>query len=215
MWWLAVPIVVAVGKVIYDAVTEDEDHYVPNKTILESNLERLGFLLHGKESEKIAVIGQPGAGKSSLLIKMSHKKIVPLPVVGSQTDATDWSQEESCNLISEYNNYVFVDVPGYDTISHPVNVFISMFPFHHIDKYIFVINGKLHGADEELFKVASRENKPICVARSFLDSLEFEDVSTIENDIRERLDIREAVPIFFFSNRNGKGVKEIYSFVEA
>ena len=167
MWWLAIPVIGLVGKAIYDAVTDEDEAPSPRrKTTLELNLERLEEQLQSHSGYKIAILGQPGAGKSSLLKKMTNGKVKPLPVIGAQTDATDWSSDTACNLLSVYERYVFADVPGYDTSSHPLYVFSSSFPFRHFDAFIFVIHGKLHSSDEDVFRLISRSGKRISIAKS-------------------------------------------------
>lgn len=214
MWWLAIPVVGLVGKLIYDSVVENGySPSLPKKTVLESNLERLKSELRSEVGRKVAIIGQPGAGKSSLLKKMTGGRVVPLPVIGNYTDATNWSIDVDCNLLSRYNGKVFSDVPGYDTQTHPVNIFKSNFPFWDFDAFLFVVNGKLHGADEEIFQMASRTGKPICIARSFLDSLDEDELKIGESDIRRRLAVSPSVKFFFFSNRTGEGVDEIFRAV--
>ena len=72
MLWL-IPVIGLVGKVIYDVVTDEPHETVKpppqRKTILELNFLRLENLLRKQSGHKIAILGQPGAGKSSLLKK--------------------------------------------------------------------------------------------------------------------------------------------------
>lgn len=213
MLWLLIPVIGLVGKVIYDSVTEESAPApapVRRKTTLESNLERLSRELRSENGRKIAIIGQPGAGKSSLLKKMTGGKVVPLPVIGNHTDATNWSSDIGCNLLSRYNGKVFSDVPGYDTQTHPVDVFKSNFPFRDFDGFLFVVRGKLYGADEEIFRLASRIGKPIFIARSFLDSLDEGELEVSEEDIKKRLSVPQSAKFFFFSNRTDEGVDAIF-----
>lgn len=213
MWWFLIP-VAAIGKIIYDVVTDDS---VPTptrtKSTLELNLERLRNELRRHDGIKVAIIGQPGAGKSSLLKKMTRNKVVPLPVIGTQTDATDWSSDRDCNLLSLYQHYAFADVPGYDTSSHPAEVFESAFPFEDFDAFIVVLHGKLHRADEAIFWRARITGKPVCIARSFLDGLDSDEVAAAEYDLRARLNADGSIPVVFFSNRNGSGIEEIINTV--
>ena len=214
MLWLAIPVIGLIGKVIYDAVTDDDQSSSPRqKSTLELNLERLRNQVSSHSGYKIAIIGQPGAGKSSLLKKMTNGKVKPLPVIGAQTDATDWSSDAACNLLSVYENYAFADVPGYDTSSHPLHEFSSYFPFSHFDAFIFVIHGKLHSSDEDIFRLITRSGKKICIAKSFADSLEGDEVKSVENDIRMRLSLSNSASILFFSNRTGDGIESVFNSI--
>ena len=81
MWWLIPIAVVGVGKVIYDLANEPARINSTQKTVLETNLGRLSVQLRSQRGRKIAILGQPGAGKSSLLKGMTSGVIDPLPIL--------------------------------------------------------------------------------------------------------------------------------------
>lgn len=213
MWWLAIPPAIWVSKKIYDVVVDDYESSPPIKTTLEKNIERLRGELCKHSGRKVAIIGQPGAGKSSLLKKMTNGKVVPLPLIGSQTDATNWADDIECNLLSTYKSYIFIDVPGYDTLSHPTHIFTSIFPFNEFDAFIFVTHGKLHSSDEIIFSSILSANKTLCIARSFCESLENYERKLVKEDMRMRLSVNKFIPIIFFSNRTGEGVEPIFKSI--
>jgi predicted GTPase len=214
MWWLIIPALAVVASAIYDDTTEEDEAPLQSKTILELNIQRLKGLLYIYDSmQKVAIIGQPGAGKSSLLKKMTNGKAIPMPVIGTHTDATNWANDHECDLLSQYENFVFADVPGYDTLSHPLDVFLSSFPFTRFDAFIFVVHGKLLSSDEKIFRLIVKSGKQLCVVRSFSDSIESEDCLSVENDIRKQLRLEDSIPIKFFSNRTGEGIEPIFNAI--
>jgi GTP-binding protein EngB required for normal cell division len=216
MWWLIAPAVGVVGKLIYDAVTEGDkppSSYTPspNQTLI-MNLMRLRHSLIGEHAPKIAILGQPGAGKSSLLKKVTHGKVQPPPVIGTETDATTWADNSSCHLVSHYEATKFVDVPGYDTEAHPTHAFRMFFPFEQFDAFLFVFKGKINSSDEEMFDYARKTSKPICVVRAFADGLDTHEFAQAQADLTQRLRLDHRVDFVHYSNRTGQGVDKVRDF---
>lgn len=212
MWWLGIPVAVALGKLIYDSVKDDttSSYTPPQKTILEKNFERLrGDIYKVNHKRKIAILGQPGAGKSSLLKKVSNGKVTPTPIIGVQTDATTWADSLEIGLLSFWDNHVFADVPGYDTTSHPTSIFMSNFPFGSFDKFILVVNNKIHKADEQIYCKILSHGKPISIVRCFSDSVDESERSVICTDIKSKFHGITHKNIIFVSNRTGEGIREI------
>lgn len=216
MWWLIAPAVGVVGKLIYDAVTADDtpasrDAPSSNQTLI-LNLMRLRHSLIGEQAPKIAILGQAGAGKSSLLKKVTHGKVQPLPIIGTETDATTWAEHSSCHLVSHYEATKFVDVPGYDTEAHPTHAFRVFFPFEQFDAFLFVFRGKINSSDEEMFDHARKTSKPICVVRAFADGLDAHEFGQAQADLTQRLCLDHRVDFVHYSNRTGQGVDEVRNF---
>ncbi|WP_313088311.1 GTPase domain-containing protein [Pseudomonas sp.] len=209
MWWLGAPLVALAGKAIYDATKgRHTTRPVSGRTTLERNLERLGKELEASQGRKFAVLGQPGAGKSTLLRRLTHDRITPLPVVGIHTDATDWASDPACNLLGRFEDDVYVDVPGYDTVSHPASTLKLGFPFHAFDNILFVVNGKLRSADLDMFDRARFSNPSLFIARSFAESLSDQEIEDVRKDLRNGFNSGN-VPLLFFSNRANTGIEEL------
>ncbi len=209
MWWLGAPLVALAGKAIYDATKRRRaTRPVPCHTTLERNLKRLGKELAASQGRQFAVLGQPGAGKSTLLRRLTNDRITPLPVVGAHTDATDWASDTTCDLLGRFEDNVYVDVPGYDTVSHPASAFNLGFPFHAFDGILFVVNGKLRSADLDMFDRARFSNPSLCIARSFAESLSDQEIEEVRKDLRNGFNSGD-VPLLFFSNRANTGIEEV------
>lgn len=222
LWFIPAAVAaVTVGKLIYDAVSDDDDSDTrsappapppPPPTVLELNLARLKTQLAQPGGPRVAVLGQPGAGKSSLLRAVSRKEMRPLPQVGVQTDATNWAEDLDVGLVSHWQGMRFLDVPGYDTAEHPVQAYLSHFPFDGADAFVLVLNGKLHAADQKIYAACRgglfvRRNKPILVVRSFAESLEPHEREQAVRDVRAHLGLPGEVPVLLASSRNGEGLE--------
>jgi hypothetical protein len=176
--------------------------------IYEYNLQKLTLILEALPNyKKVAILGQPGAGKSTLLKKITNSECVPLPIIGQHTDATDWSQSCAVDLIHIYNDTIFVDVPGYETATHPIMSFIKYFPFKLFDCFLIVFRDKLKEADSKLWlelynlfycedhhfndspliQTNSIVNKIIIVRSASESLIHQQDRKIILEDIREKL----------------------------
>lgn len=67
-------------------------------TLLEKNFIELKNKLDDENKIKILIIGQPGAGKSSLLQYVTNNECTPKPLIGQRTDATDWQDRKISNF---------------------------------------------------------------------------------------------------------------------
>ena len=88
-------------------------------------------MIYDNKKVKIAFFGQPGAGKSSLINELVGKKVA---ATGNGTDTTQIAQ------IIEYNEVVFVDLPGYGTCEFPANQYFTQFNPLQYDLFICVFS---------------------------------------------------------------------------
>jgi predicted GTPase len=210
VWWVLIPVAIA-GAVIVAALADGASADAPS--ILEQNLRKLRDLLSARRGPKIALLGQPGAGKSSLLDRLTDGRCVPRPVIGTTTDATDWSKSPDVTLLHEFGTMVFVDTPGYDTEKHPVKSYLDLFPFDAFDSIILVLSSKVHQADDEMLQVLDRrvsEGKlpasKLFLVRCFADTLSPDEEAAVERDLRSRLPHCGGSSFWLVSNRTGRGI---------
>lgn len=179
---------------------------------LERNINRLRIKLNTyADKRKIAIIGQPGSGKSTLLDILTFNKLVPRPKIGQRTDVTDWSQDPNIDLMYFYQNYIFVDVPGFNTSTHPVESIINLFPFEHFNSILFVINGKVHLADNMLWQTIKNKQMEsrTLIIRSFSDGLDQGEEKEVRADLKSHFG-KECILV---SNRKKTGFDEIMYFL--
>ena len=213
MWWI--PITIGIGYLISKCL-EDDVELVSEDTILSKNFYRLGKELSNiGDNSVVTVLGQCGAGKSSLINKLSKGKAVPKAKIGGSTDATDWSQTADVNFFCKYKKIWFLDTPGYDTSTHPVNEYINKFPFSKLDNVIFAIAGKIRKSDELIYneirnRLGRNTSKKIIIAYRSDDEINNRDI--IMDDLDRYFKVRKyGINVVLFSNRHNMGIDEICS----
>ncbi|MFZ3577638.1 GTPase [Virgibacillus sp. DJP39] len=211
MWWVPAVVVSSyIVKKVVDAKTRKS--FIPPKSTVEKNFERLHEKLSTDSYKKITIIGQPGAGKSTLIHKVTNGKCIPKPTIGIGTDATDWSDNLDVPLYHTYKGVRFIDTPGYNTAKHPVASFAIFYPFEMMDYTVLVINGKIHQADQDIFQSCyhSMSQGKLIVIRSFVDSMEESDRKTIKKDFEDKFSLAAYnIPLLFISNRTNEGIEQV------
>lgn len=204
------------AKLAYDFATREAPS-IPSRppTRLELNLARLRREMAIGRAPALAIMGQPGAGKSSLLCKVGGRRLTPAPSIGVETDATDWAGSNECVLLFSSEPWRVADVPGYDTQRHPAAAFLDGFPFLSFSAFIFVVRGKLRAADESVYRSLAATGKPVLVVRGFADGLDNQEVVDAIRDIRSTLGVPESVKVVPVSNRTGIGIDAVRRWLRA
>ena len=167
---------------------------------LKEQVEEFFLKWNGEDNTKvkIAMFGQPGAGKSSLINELVGEKIAQ---VSAETDTTKKTQ------VVEYNDLVFVDLPGYDTSEYPTNAYFTQFEPLQYDLFVCVFSGKIQAADVELFGKLTKCGRKCIVVRNKADGL-YDPAKSLEtlkgeiiDDVRNQLGQRVTV-IFTSCKKN-------------
>lgn len=153
---------------------------------------------------RIAVFGQPGAGKSSMINSLLG---VGVAMVGVANDTTLGVKTY------EHNGVYFADLPGYDTERFPVDTYLQRFDLTVYDAFICVFSGKFHAADSAFFRQLQAERDTCLLVRSGLDMLFDRNKTLAELQTEIVADaskqLGRAVDIHFVSNRSGAGLEHL------
>ena len=210
MYWL-IPLGIVAGTT-WLMSTENE---VKRKTysLLEKNFRKLKNKLKEENKTKVLIVGQPGAGKSSLLKYVTNNKCAPVPIIGQKTDATHWNDIEINDFFHQYSDQLFVDSPGYDTKNHPLDSYLECFPFSLFDKVIFVLHRKIYNSDMEIIKKIN--NNTIIIIRNYSECLTNKEKKEIKLDILKKFELNnKKIDIVFFSSKTKEGLSKLKNILD-
>jgi small GTP-binding protein len=152
----------------------------------------------------IALFGQPGAGKSSLINAIVGKQFAK---VGVENDVTTERTDYECNGL------VLSDLPGYGTVKFPAATYFEKFEITKFDIFLCVAAGKLKEDDIAFFRELVHAGKRCIFVRNKIDAVYEPGVT--DADLRDRIaaDIREQVGgndrIIFTSCRTMQGLDDL------
>jgi GTP-binding protein len=173
---------------------------------------------YSEEYIKVAVIGKPNAGKSSLVNRLAgEERTIVSDIAGTTRDATDTVIENS------HGKYVFIDTAGIrkkskvnEKIEH-YSVLRAYMAVDRADVCIIMIDAET-GFTEQDSKVAGyahQQGKASIVAINKWDLIE-KDTNTM-NEFLERLkndfSFMSYVPFIFISAKTGQRVEKLYDMI--
>lgn len=163
-----------------------------------------------KTPVNIALFGQPGAGKSSLVNAIIGQTLAK---VGVENDVTTFRTDY------DWNGLFLSDLPGYGTAKFPADQYFEKFEIAKFDVFLCVASGKLKDDDIRFFKDLVHAGKRCLFVRNKFDA-EFEEGVT-ESELRARItkSINEQVgttaQIIFTSCRTMQGLDNLQSAIVA
>lgn len=170
------------------------------------------------ETIKVAIIGKPNVGKSSLVNKiLGENRVIVSDIAGTTRDAID------SNFENEFGKYVFIDTAGIrrkskvDEQIEKYSVMRSLLAVERADVCILMIDAN-EGVTEQDTKIAGEAHeagKAVIIAVNKWDEYE-KDTNTTEKykkEVYNKLSYLSYAPIIFISAKTGQRVHKLFEMI--
>ncbi len=170
------------------------------------------------DSVKVAVIGRPNAGKSSLVNRiLGEDRMIVSNVAGTTRDAIDSKIE------NKYGKYTFIDTAGIrksgkiDNNIERYSVLRAQLAIERADVCVIMIDATegVTAQDERVAGLAHENGKPSVIVINKWDLIE-KDGKTLDNmrkDVYAALSYMTYAPVLFISAKTGQRVDRIFELV--
>ena len=173
-----------------------------------------------EEYTKVAVIGKPNVGKSSLINYLAgEERVIVSDIAGTTRDATDTVIE------NEYGKYIFIDTAGIrrkakveDAIER-YSVLRSYMAVDRCDVAIILIDA-VEGFSEQDSKIAGyahEQGKACIIVVNKWDAVEDKETNTMrdmEAKVRQGLSYMLYAPVLFLSALTGQRVDRLFQVIQ-
>lgn len=175
---------------------------------------------HEEEADhiKVAIIGKPNVGKSSIINAIAgEERVIVSDIAGTTRDATDTVIE------NEHGSYVFIDTAGIrrkskilESIEH-YSVLRSYMAVDRADVAIIVIDASVGFTDQDskVAGYAHEQGKGCIVCVNKWDTIEKDNntMNDFTKDLKENLGFMDYVPFIFVSAKTGQRLDKIFELV--
>ena len=168
---------------------------------------------------KIAIIGKPNAGKSSLVNKLlGEQRVIVSDIAGTTRDAID------TEIIKNNNKYIFIDTAGLrkkSIIKDEIEIYSyirSEIAIDRCDIVIVMIDGAegITKGDASIAGLAHEKGKGVIIAVNKWDIVDkdYKTIYEFTKKIKEEFAYMPYAEIVFISAKTGKRVEELYDKID-
>ena len=168
---------------------------------------------------KVAVIGKPNAGKSSLINKISgEERVIVSDIAGTTRDSTDTVVE------NEYGKFVFIDTAGIrkkSKVTEKIEHYSVLRAYMAVDRadVCVIMLDAAEGFTEQDSKVAGyahEQGKACVVAVNKWDLVEKDDktMSEYRKKLENDFSFMSYVPFVFISAKTGQRINKLYELIK-
>jgi len=196
-------------------------HGTGSGDILDKVVEYLPDDKDGEESDpgiKVAVIGKPNAGKSSIVNRIAgEERVIVSDMPGTTRDAIDTYIENS------YGKYTFIDTAGIrrnakieDDIEK-YSVLRAKMAVEKADVCLLMVdaNEGVTAQDERIAGIAHESGKAVIIVINKWDSIEKDNdsVNAFRRKVYEALSYMTYAPLMFVSAKTGQRVEKLFPLI--
>jgi GTP-binding protein len=166
---------------------------------------------------KVAIIGRPNVGKSTLLNTLSGKeRAIVSPVAGTTRDSVDETVTE------DGVEFVFVDTAGIrrkgktTEMTEKLSVVMARRNIRMAHVVLLVIDATegILGHDATVAGYAHEEGRAVIICVNKWDAAENKDKRAFTEAIRDELKFLDYAPVAFMSAQKGLGVKQLFPLIK-
>ncbi len=171
-----------------------------------------------EEAIKVAVIGKPNAGKSSLVNRLlGEDRLIVSNIAGTTRDAIDTP------LQNEHGNYVFIDTAGIrrqskvDDKIEKFSVMRAKAAVERADVCLIMIDAQvgITEQDEKIAGLAHEAGKASVIVVNKWDAIEKDSKTTKQftDSVYEALGFMQYAPVLFISAKTGQRVDNLFDMI--
>ena len=165
---------------------------------------------------KVAIIGRPNVGKSTMLNALvGAERAIVSPVPGTTRDAVD-------ETIREGNTaYVFVDTAGIrrkgktTEMTEKLSVIMARRNIRMANVVLLIVDATegVVGSDATIAGYAHEEGRCVIVVANKWDAAQGKSKRAFTETVRDQLKFLDYAPVLFASAKNGEGIRRIFTTI--
>ena len=171
---------------------------------------------HPKHAIKVACLGKPNAGKSTLINSIiNENRLVTHDLPGTTTDSIQIA------FVHQNKNYIFIDTAGIrrrnkiDETIEKLSVIKTLKAIEEADIVLIIVDAttNLTEQDLKLIGIALERNKPLVLAVNKWDKLTFIQRTQVKKELERRLKFIDFITIHFISALHKKGIGNLFQAI--